>query len=160
MRPFDDSNSYTHSAGRLRSRHRQESCVARAADPVAEMRRVLLASGTRIVDGPTAADAYISSVAPERAEQAAAIACVGESFRAAGAVADLVVRGQGRALKDISLGCFSLLLLNAAGMVCQCMRAERAAVKESPDDNARQILVMLHLPVPHYRPGATYGRQL
>jgi anti-sigma factor RsiW len=37
--------------------------------PVAEMRRVLLASGTRIVDGPTAADAYILSVASERAEQ-------------------------------------------------------------------------------------------
>jgi len=36
-----------------------------------EMRRVLLASGTRIVDGPTAADAYILAVAPERAEQAA-----------------------------------------------------------------------------------------
>jgi hypothetical protein len=37
---------------------------------VAEMRRVLLASGARIVDGPTAADAYILAVAPERAEQA------------------------------------------------------------------------------------------
>jgi len=37
----------------------------------AEMRRVLLASGTRIVDGPTAADAYILAVAPERAAQAA-----------------------------------------------------------------------------------------
>ncbi len=36
-----------------------------------EMRRVLLASGARIVDGPTAADAYILAVAPERAEQAA-----------------------------------------------------------------------------------------
>lgn len=36
----------------------------------AEMRRVLLASGTRIVDGPTAADAYILAVAPERATQA------------------------------------------------------------------------------------------
>lgn len=37
----------------------------------AEMRRMLLASGTRIVDGPTAADAYILAVAPERAAQAA-----------------------------------------------------------------------------------------
>jgi len=36
----------------------------------AEMRRVLLSSGTRIVDGPTAADAYVLAVAPERAEQA------------------------------------------------------------------------------------------
>lgn len=36
----------------------------------AEMRRVLLASGTRIVDGPTAADAYVLAVAPERVEQA------------------------------------------------------------------------------------------
>ncbi len=37
----------------------------------AQMRRALLASGTRIVDGPTAADAYILAVAPERAAQAA-----------------------------------------------------------------------------------------
>jgi anti-sigma factor RsiW len=36
----------------------------------AEMRRVLVASGARIVDGPTAADAYILAVAPERADQA------------------------------------------------------------------------------------------
>ena len=36
----------------------------------ADMRRVLLASRTRIVDGPTAADAYILSVAPEHVEQA------------------------------------------------------------------------------------------
>ena len=36
----------------------------------AQMRRVLLASGTRIVDGPTAADAYILAVAPEHAAQA------------------------------------------------------------------------------------------
>jgi hypothetical protein len=36
----------------------------------AEMRRVLLASGTRVVDGPTAADAYILAVAPEHAAQA------------------------------------------------------------------------------------------
>jgi hypothetical protein len=36
----------------------------------AEMRRVLLASRTRIVDGPTAADAYILAVAPDHAEQA------------------------------------------------------------------------------------------
>ncbi len=36
----------------------------------AQMRSVLLASGTRIVDGPTAADAYILAVAPERAAQA------------------------------------------------------------------------------------------
>ncbi|MEP6938629.1 MAG: zf-HC2 domain-containing protein [Rudaea sp.] len=36
----------------------------------AEMRRVLLASGARIVDGPTAADAYVLAVAPDRAEQA------------------------------------------------------------------------------------------
>ncbi len=36
-----------------------------------EMRRVLLASGARIVDGPTAADAYILAVPPARAEQAA-----------------------------------------------------------------------------------------
>lgn len=35
---------------------------------VGELRRVLLASGARIVDGPTAADAYILAVAPERAE--------------------------------------------------------------------------------------------
>ena len=34
------------------------------------MRRVLLASGARIVDGPTAADAYILAVAPDHAEQA------------------------------------------------------------------------------------------
>jgi hypothetical protein len=36
----------------------------------AEMRRVLLASGARIVDGPTAADAYVLAVASDRAEQA------------------------------------------------------------------------------------------
>jgi len=36
----------------------------------ADMRRVLLASGARIVDGPTAADAYILTVAAEHAEQA------------------------------------------------------------------------------------------
>ncbi|MGH8124201.1 MAG: zf-HC2 domain-containing protein [Rudaea sp.] len=35
-----------------------------------EMRRVLLASETRIVDGPTAADAYILAVAPARAQHA------------------------------------------------------------------------------------------
>ena len=35
-----------------------------------EMRRVLLASGTRIIDGPTAADAYVLAVAPDRAENA------------------------------------------------------------------------------------------
>jgi len=35
-----------------------------------EMRRVLLANGARIVDGPTAADAYVLAVAPERAENA------------------------------------------------------------------------------------------
>jgi len=35
---------------------------------VGELRRVLLASDARIVDGPTAADAYILAVAPERAE--------------------------------------------------------------------------------------------
>ena len=35
---------------------------------VAELRRVLLASGARIVDGPTAADAYILAVAPEKLE--------------------------------------------------------------------------------------------
>jgi len=35
---------------------------------VGELRRVLLASNARIVDGPTAADAYILAVAPERAE--------------------------------------------------------------------------------------------
>lgn len=33
---------------------------------VAELRRVLLASAARIVDGPTAADAYILAVAPEK----------------------------------------------------------------------------------------------
>ncbi len=38
--------------------------------PLAEMRRILLANGARIVDGPTAADAYILSIAPERAEAA------------------------------------------------------------------------------------------
>ncbi|MBS0582218.1 MAG: zf-HC2 domain-containing protein [Proteobacteria bacterium] len=37
---------------------------------VAELRRVLLASGARIVDGPTAADAYILAVAPERLDAA------------------------------------------------------------------------------------------
>jgi Putative zinc-finger len=36
----------------------------------AEMRRVLLASGARIVDGPTAADAYILAVASDRADHA------------------------------------------------------------------------------------------
>lgn len=36
----------------------------------AEMRRVLLANGAHIVDGPTAADAYVLSVASDRAEQA------------------------------------------------------------------------------------------
>ncbi|HEY8010646.1 MAG TPA: zf-HC2 domain-containing protein [Rudaea sp.] len=36
----------------------------------ADMRRVLLASETRIVDGPTAADAYILAVAPAQAEHA------------------------------------------------------------------------------------------
>jgi len=29
--------------------------------------------------------------------------------------------------------------------------------RNRPTDNARQILVMLHLPVPHYRPGANYA---
>ncbi|MBS0515952.1 MAG: zf-HC2 domain-containing protein [Proteobacteria bacterium] len=37
---------------------------------VGELRRVLLASGARIVDGPTAADAYILAVAPERLDAA------------------------------------------------------------------------------------------
>jgi len=37
---------------------------------VAELRRVLLASGARIVDGPTAADAYILAVAPEKLDAA------------------------------------------------------------------------------------------
>jgi len=36
----------------------------------ADMRRVLLANGAHIVDGPTAADAYVLSVATDRAEQA------------------------------------------------------------------------------------------
>ncbi|MEO8959301.1 MAG: zf-HC2 domain-containing protein [Rudaea sp.] len=36
----------------------------------ADMRRILLASNARIVDGPTAADAYILAVAPEGADQA------------------------------------------------------------------------------------------
>jgi anti-sigma factor RsiW len=36
----------------------------------AEMRSALLANGAHIVDGPTAADAYVLAVAPERAEQA------------------------------------------------------------------------------------------
>ena len=36
----------------------------------ADMRRILLASNARIVDGPTAADAYILAVAPARADQA------------------------------------------------------------------------------------------
>jgi hypothetical protein len=35
-----------------------------------EMRRILQQSGTRIVDGPTATDAYILAVAPENAEHA------------------------------------------------------------------------------------------
>lgn len=39
--------------------------------PLADMRRMLLASGARIIDGPTAADAYILAVTPERAEAAA-----------------------------------------------------------------------------------------
>ena len=38
--------------------------------PLGDMRRVLLANGARIVDGPTAADAYILSVAPDRADAA------------------------------------------------------------------------------------------
>jgi predicted anti-sigma-YlaC factor YlaD len=38
--------------------------------PLAEIRRMLLANGARIVDGPTAADAYILTVAPERADTA------------------------------------------------------------------------------------------
>lgn len=37
---------------------------------VAELRRVLLASGARIVDGPTAADAYILAVAAEKLDAA------------------------------------------------------------------------------------------
>lgn len=37
---------------------------------VAELRRVLLGSGARIVDGPTAADAYILAVAPEKLDAA------------------------------------------------------------------------------------------
>lgn len=37
---------------------------------VAELRRVLLAHGARIVDGPTAADAYIVAVARDRADAA------------------------------------------------------------------------------------------
>jgi len=37
---------------------------------VAELRRVLLANGARIVDGPTAADAYILAVAPEKLDAA------------------------------------------------------------------------------------------
>lgn len=37
---------------------------------IGDVRRVLLASGARIVDGPTAADAYILAVAPERLEAA------------------------------------------------------------------------------------------
>jgi hypothetical protein len=37
---------------------------------VAELRRVLLANGARIVDGPTAADAYILAVPPERLDAA------------------------------------------------------------------------------------------
>ncbi|MGH8041371.1 MAG: zf-HC2 domain-containing protein [Rudaea sp.] len=35
----------------------------------ADMRRILLANSARIVDGPTAADAYILAVAPERIDQ-------------------------------------------------------------------------------------------
>jgi len=35
-----------------------------------EMRRILLASDARIVDGPTAADAYILAIAPERLDAA------------------------------------------------------------------------------------------
>ena len=37
---------------------------------IEEMRRVLLESGARIVDGPTAADAFILAVAPERLDAA------------------------------------------------------------------------------------------
>ena len=51
---------------------------------------------------------------------------------------------------------FGLLLLSALGIGCNA-NAATSPDAAAPDDPAQQILVMLHLPAQHYRPGASYG---
>jgi Subtilase family len=59
-------------------------------------------------------------------------------------------------LKRLVASFMAVLLSSAVGLNCTAIAASNAADAPAADAS-RQILVMLHLPAPHYRPGASYG---